>query len=112
MRRLISFILVLVFLASQYARQAAWLECRISNYFSTTSIRCDCEKLLAAAPANTPPAPVPVHHNHLHIDEHFIAGNHTTGIDEFIVSSTHCPLVYQSALSPGITNAIDRPPLI
>lgn len=111
MRRLISFILALVFLASQHARQAAWLECGISNYFSTTGIRCDCEKLLTAAQANTPPVPVPVHHNHLHIDEHFIAGNHMTAINGPVVSPTHCLLVYQSALSPGITKAIDRPPL-
>ena len=61
---------MLVFILSQYARQISYLECQLSNRFTTAELRCDCEKKLDTS--ETPEKELPVNtHRHIHADEYF-----------------------------------------
>jgi hypothetical protein len=108
-RKFTAIILFTTFFISQYARLAGYLECRLANYFSTDTIKCDCERILLAGNGPVIPMPAPVPHNHLHLDELFYPLHplEKTPIPEALTPflTTGSAMLYE-----GVREQIDHPP--
>lgn len=109
-KKITGFILLIAFTVSQYAKQAAYFECRLSNYFSTETGKCDCERILSNSdnPANS--LPLSLRHNHLHIDDAYYPCEANMGqILSFTIIQELAGLTSRF-LPNGFLFAIDRPP--
>lgn len=108
MKNLSAIILITAFIAAQYARQVSYLECKLSNTFKTAAEKCDCEKIMSGED-DMDTYPVPVPHNHVHVDESYLPGYPFKmtlfGTDDF----NYC-IMPVSALSKGLYGRPDRPP--
>jgi hypothetical protein len=71
LRKLTAIFLLISFAISQYAKQASYLECILSNYLIAPAEKCDCAKIVKQNKYPVNQSPVPVRHNHMHIDESY-----------------------------------------
>lgn len=81
-RKLSAILLIAIFASSQYTRQLNYLECKLSNVFKSTELKCDCEKQ-AGLDKQEPGSPAPKAHLHIHLDEYFSAPKQNTLADLF-----------------------------
>ena len=112
-QKITATILLLAFVATQYAKQAAYLECRITNFFNTESGKCDCEKILAKInnnPLND--LSFPVNHSHIHIDESYFPSKALTHYNLSCIKNVTLTSYRQSCLSNGFCFIADRPPQV
>jgi hypothetical protein len=110
-RKFTAIILLTAFVASQYARHISFFECKLANYFKASTERCDCEKIIGEKSNSADQDPLPVVHNHFHLDESYCppgkseTDNHS--IDSRIIYSTaHFTLL----ITEGFFGSVDRPP--
>ena len=98
-------------MVAQYARQVNYLECKVTNSFKNPQGRCDCEKIFPLKKNATDQSPVPVRHNHLHVDD--LYDTYEKLIREMY---THSPIIYclsnPAMIRKGISSGLDRPPQI
>jgi hypothetical protein len=71
LQRLSAILLITVFAWSQYAKQAIYLECRLSNTFKIFAVKCDCETKAGFDKPDTNNLPLSKTHTHIHLDELF-----------------------------------------
>ncbi len=110
MKKLISILLITVFFTAQYARQLAYLECKLVELSASAAVSCDCEKITDINKAADDGVPASKSHTHIIMDEFFSnpAGeeDNRTGF-----SLPGKPVVhYEETMLNGISNTPYRPP--
>jgi hypothetical protein len=71
LRKFSAILLFIVFIWSQYAKQAAYLKCRISNSFNSFASKCDCGEKAGFDKPDPAAFPLSKTHTHIHPDELF-----------------------------------------
>ena len=99
--------MLLVFIAVQYAKQAAYLECRLSNYFSPA---CDCEQLLAGTDRSPVDPSLPVLHKHLHVDELYLTVRSVVTTENNPIKNNQFETLLQTELPKGFCSLVGHPP--
>ncbi|MEI9909328.1 MAG: hypothetical protein WDO71_06505 [Bacteroidota bacterium] len=112
MKGFTSIILLASFVIAQYAKQVSYLECRLSNYFNIPAEKCDCEKILIKDKGVADQSPLPVPHNHVHVDETYFPPQNVKPKLSFPGNCVvHIPCK-DTVLSDGFYNRPDRPPAV
>jgi len=111
-RKFCAIIFLIAVATSQYAKHISYLECRLSNYLSTESEKCDCEKIQTnTGDTSADTAPIPSH-RHVHFDDSnfvlpFTAINRDSDFSLIVHASP-----YTASMSAGSINDLFRPPCI
>jgi hypothetical protein len=112
MRSITIMLMLTSFLVLQYARQVSYWECRLSNYFKTASQKCDCEKLVKQVEGQGETSPVPVVHNHFHLDESFYPSRIISAEEIYCAAISAWCLARQFFTGKIIPARVDHPPQI
>lgn len=111
LKQLASILLIAIFAFSQYAKQFAYMECKLSNSFSNSSLKCDCEKKFDLHTLNEKvPLSSPTHSHPSLIDDFYTSSscNEIQGYSSALLNknffSTTCTILQ------GINNTPYRPP--
>jgi hypothetical protein len=110
--KITAIILLLAFVATQYAKQAAYLECRINNFFNSETGKCDCEKILSKGSLPSNDLSFPAIHSHIHLDESYFPAKGIAPYNLSCVVKKIVPGYRQNHLSNGFYFIADRPPQI
>lgn len=110
MRTWLSIFLLAVFLTAQYARQFAYLQCKMASMGTLGLQGCDCAELTDLAKMVDDSHPVTQGHVHLALDEFFAPPNNSQSQPIAILSHKPIPLTHIAPLLPGCCGSIDRPP--
>jgi len=109
-RRFTAIILLAAFAITQYAKQVNYLECKLSNYFKMTAASCDCEKIVHGGKGTADQSPLPLPHNHIHIDESYLSSQTLNRETHLPGHVNVCHIITHSELREGIHDNPDRPP--
>jgi hypothetical protein len=108
--KLNSITLLAALLLLQYAHHINYLQCRVVNYFQTSSQTCDCNKVFAQEKEpvdNREPLPA---HTHFHLDEYYSGAKAAAGLILLqYYSETGYP-AYSTLLKAGVKDEIIHPP--
>ena len=112
MKQLSAIFLIGVFAFSQYAKQFAYMECKLANTFKATTQQCDCEKKYDTHSLADKKPTGPQSHFHPVIDEYYASSENsiTTNSINILVQKTNLPS--SSNLSEGDSSAPYRPPQV
>ena len=93
MKQLTAIFLIGVFAFSQYAKQFAYMECKLANNFKATTQQCDCEKKYDTHTLNDKKPTGPQSHFHPVIDEYYAAAENNNSISSInlLVQKTILP---------------------
>jgi len=111
-RKLTAILLLITFAVSQYAKQASYMECVLSNYFSAPAGKCDCAKIISKGKNATDSSSLPVLHNHIHVDESYFPSPVISRVfysGDYRVTSF---FTGDSSLRDGIRDELYRPPWV
>lgn len=110
MKNVLSILLIAVFLSAQYARQFAYLQCRLATMGAAGGQDCGCGQVTNIDKLGEDGHPLSKNHTHPTLDEFFAqplqAAQPVVGLMAISTPTT----VYQSAICPGCDMAVDRPP--
>ncbi|HEX5651790.1 MAG TPA: hypothetical protein VFX58_01875 [Chitinophagaceae bacterium] len=109
MQKLLAIILLFSFTVSQYARQLAYMECRLNNYLNSSLTDCNCEKVWTQS--TTPDeSPLPDSQRHLHPEEWYtlVRGDLNEKLLPENIPSHNSILNF--ILYPGYGSLPERPP--
>jgi predicted metalloendopeptidase len=112
MKQLTSIFLIAVFALSQYAKQFAYMECKLANSFKSSTEQCDCEKKYDTHSLNDKKPAGPQTHFHPVIDEYYAAPENdiVTSSINLLIKKTVLPS--SPNLSEGSNSAPYRPPQV
>jgi hypothetical protein len=106
----LAILFITVFALSQYAKQLAYLQCKLANDLTNTTQKCDCEKQTGNAGTDKE-LPTTKNHTHSNIDEFY-----TTVKD--ITANTHALILlpvaffgYNTGEQDGNSDRLERPPI-
>ncbi len=71
LKKIISILLIAVFFTAQYARQLAYLECKLAVLTTAEIVNCDCEKQTDIDKIADDGIPASKSHTHISVDEFF-----------------------------------------
>ncbi len=110
MKQLASLFLIAVFTLSQYAKQLAYMECKLANSFKSSAEQCDCEKKYDTHSLNDKKPTGPQTHFHPVIDEYYAGpeSNTVTSSINRLIEKTILPS--SPNLSEGNNSTPYRPP--
>jgi hypothetical protein len=110
MKQLASIFLIAVFALSQYAKQLAYMECKLANSFKSSTEQCDCEKKYDTHSLNDKKPAGSQTHFHPVIDEYYAAPENNTATSSInrLVEKTTLPS--SPNLCEGNNTAPYRPP--
>jgi len=109
LRKITAVILLLVFFVAQYEKHIGYVNCRVTNYFTTDGKTCDCESLLedkAAPIADNAAPPVHIHH---HPDESYCTPVNDQ-VFQFCYLNTAFTVNLVTVLPSGNVYGIEHPP--
>ncbi|OSZ77682.1 hypothetical protein CAP36_15055 [Chitinophagaceae bacterium IBVUCB2] len=109
MRKITAVILLLVFFIAQYEKHIGYVNCRVTNYFTTDANTCDCESFLENNGAPLADNTIPPIHIHHHPDESYCTPVNDK-ISLFFNLITSFPVQYIPGLPSGNVYSIDHPP--
>jgi hypothetical protein len=111
LKKIISILLIAVFFTAQYARQLAYIECKLAA-LDTAALSCDCEKETGIDKAGDNSIPAPKAHTHISIDEFF--NSPVTKTENIATAIVLCKpvAVYAQKESTGAGNSIYHPPRV
>jgi hypothetical protein len=112
MKQLTSIFLIAVFALSQYAKQLAYMECKLANSFKSSGEQCDCEKKYDIHSLNDKKATGPQTHFHPVIDEYYTAPENDTVTSSINLLIKKTALPSSPNLSEGSNSAPYRPPQV
>jgi predicted metalloendopeptidase len=110
LKQLVSIFLIATFAFSQYAKQLAYMECKLANSFKSSTEQCDCEKKYDIHSLNDKKPAGPLTHFHPVIDEYYAAPENntaTSSINRLIEKAT---LPSSQNLCDGNNSVPYRPP--
>ena len=110
MKQLASIFLIAVFALSQYAKQLAYMECKLANSFKPSTEQCDCEKKYDNHSLNDKKQAGPQTHLHPVIDEYYSVSENNTLISSINLLIEKTTLPSSPNLSKGNSSAPYRPP--
>lgn len=110
MKQLAAIFLIGVFAFSQYAKQFAYMECKLTNNFKPTTQQCDCEKKYDTHSLNDKKPTGSQTHFHPVIDEYYAASENITTTSSINILVQKIILPSSSNLSEGNSSAPYRPP--
>ena len=91
MKQVTAIFLICVFAFSQYAKQFAYMECKLANNFKPVVQQCDCEKKYNVHILNEKtPVGAPIHFHPI--------------IDEFYAAATNKIMLSYFIFRPGLSN--------
>jgi len=104
--------LIAVFFTAQYARQFAYLQCKLVSITSVGQQDCDCGKVSDINKVADDGHPASKGHIHLTLDD-FFAQPVNSQQESFVTEpNTLLKVAYQSNICQGCANAIERPPQV
>lgn len=111
MKQLAAIFLIGVFAFSQYAKQFAYMECKLANTFKANTQQCDCEKKYDTHTVNDKkPTSPQSSHFHLVIDEYYAATENTTPLNSLNLLVQKTILPSTPNLCEGNNSILYRPP--
>lgn len=110
MRNLLSILLIAVFLSAQYARQFAYLQCRLATMGTAGAQDCGCGQVTGIDKLGEDGHPLSKNHTHLTLDEFFAqpAPLAEPAVLQVIMDTPQT--FYQQGTCQGCHKGIDRPP--
>jgi hypothetical protein len=110
LKKSISILLIVLFFAAQYARQLAYIECKLAALDTATALSCDCEKQTGIDKLADDGIPASKNHTHISIDEFF--STPTNEGDNFLMMALLAKpaAVYTRNEAVGNRNAPYHPP--
>ena len=104
-----AILLIMLFIVSQYGKQAAYLQCKIENLNNNSKIPvCDCEKSQSADLAKNDAVPASKTHVHPSIDEYYVLN-----LQDFYFDNNSAPVKFINhhfQILPSFGNSLFRPP--
>jgi hypothetical protein len=110
MKQLAAIFLIAVFALSQYAKQFAYMECKLANSFKSSTEQCDCEKKYDTHSLKDKKPDGPQTHFHPVIDEYYAASENNTVSRSINLLVKKITLPSSPNLSEGNNSAPYRPP--
>jgi len=110
LKKVTTILLLASFMVFQYARQVTYWECTVSNSFKVSNEKCDCEQMINQVTDQSEPFPVPVHHNHFHVDETFFPACTLIIKKSFDMQQSSPGMMLQVFINKSIASRLDRPP--
>jgi hypothetical protein len=110
MRVWLSILLLAVFLTAQYARQFAYLQCRLANQRAAGLQGCDCGQATNIAQLADDGHPATRGHVHLTLDEFFTPPVHSQAPAIGAQPPKPFTVAHTAPLLQGCNGSIDRPP--
>ena len=109
MKQLAAFLLVALFICTQYSRQLTYLDCKLDNISNGTESKCDCEQQYASAQDDDHPD-FPAHKNHRHfsIDDYYLGESRSTTDISFSFVK-HYPELSIQFISRDVSNVFHPP---
>ncbi len=110
MKQLASIFLIAVFAFSQYAKQFAYMECKLANSFKPTTEQCDCEKKYDIHTLNDKKPQGPQTHFHQVVDELYTATENNTATNEIIFFYKKIVIFSSADICEGVNSTPYQPP--
>lgn len=110
MKQLASILLITVFAFSQYAKQFAYMECKLANSYKSSAEQCDCEKKYDTHSLNDKKPTGPQTHFHPVIDEYYAAPENNTVASSINLLIKKTTLPSSPDLCEGSNSTPYRPP--
>jgi hypothetical protein len=112
MKQLAAIFLIGVFALSQYAKQFAYMECKLANSFKSSTEQCDCEKKYNIHSLEDKKPIGSQTHFHPVIDEYYAAPENITltKLVNRLIEKTTLPS--SPDLSEGNNSTLYRPPQV
>ena len=110
MKQLAAIFLITVFAFSQYAKQFAYMECKLANTFKAKTQQCDCEKKYDTHTLNDKKPAGPQSHFHPVIDEYYAAAENNTTFNNIVLPVLKSTLPSTPNLCEGNNTTPYRPP--
>jgi hypothetical protein len=111
LKKIISILLIAVFFTAQYARQLAYLECKLAVLSAADAATCDCEKQTGIDKVADDGIPASKNHTHVTVDEFFSSPANETGKFLMTAACIKPGAFYTKAEADGNDNAPFRPPM-
>jgi hypothetical protein len=110
LKKIISILLIAVFFTAQYARQLAYLECKLAVLSAADMANCDCEKQTDIDKLADDGIPASKSHTHISVDEFFSNPANNDIITAAFSQLKKQAVIYKEAALNGNSNTPDRPP--
>lgn len=110
MKQLASIFLIAVFALSQYAKQFAYMECKLANNFKPATEQCDCEKKYTIDISNDKKPEDPQTHFHPIVDEFYTSPGNDNETDRNIFFYKKITIPSSSDICEGIHSTPYQPP--
>jgi hypothetical protein len=110
LKKIISILLIAVFFTAQYARQLAYLECKLTVLSAADAVNCDCEKKTDIERIADDGVPASKTHTHISVDEFFSNPANETGKALLAELRIKPEAYYTKAEAAGNYNTPFRPP--
>jgi hypothetical protein len=110
LKRTISILLIAVFFTAQYARQLAYLECKLAELSTAATMQCDCEKETGIDKMTGKEVPPVKNHTHISVDEFFNSASGATDNNVVATAWVKPAAIYTKAELQGAGNTPYRPP--
>jgi hypothetical protein len=110
LKKIISILLIAVFFTAQYARQLAYLECKLAVLNTAAAVSCDCEKQTGIDKVADDGIPASKSHTHISVDEFFSNPANETGKILMAELCIKPEAYYTKAEAAGNYNTPFRPP--
>jgi hypothetical protein len=112
LKKIISILLIGVFFTAQYARQLAYLECKLATYAVTDAVNCDCEEQTDIDRLANDGVPASKSHAHTSVDEFFSNPCNEAASATAPAVSVKPAVLYKETELNGCKNIPWRPPLV
>jgi hypothetical protein len=110
LKKYISILLIGLFFTAQYARQMAYLECKLAVLSAANAVNCDCEKQTDIDKIADEGMPASKSHTHISVDEFFSNPANDDGNTIAFSLSQKPAVIYEEAALNGNSNTPYRPP--
>jgi hypothetical protein len=110
LKKVISILFIALFFTAQYARQLAYLECKLAAGNATEAAQCDCEKQTGIDKTEDKELPPGKSHTHISVDEFFSNPANETDKPIKAVVFIKPAAVYARAESSGNSTPPYHPP--
>jgi hypothetical protein len=110
LKKIISILLIAVFFTAQYARQLAYLECKLAVLSAADAVNCDCEKQTGIDKVADDGIPASKSHTHVSVDEFFSNPANESSTILMTASFIKPEAIYTKAEAAGNAGTPFRPP--